>query len=244
MADWSFWTPAEPIEPEGVLIKGERKRLIHGIAATEAKDLQGEELILSGMDFKPYLESGHLNDDHMPGEQHILGKPVEAKIILDAGKVKKGMKGPAFYHVCELFDSEPGRAAWDNIRAERNDPKRQRGFSVEGAVTEAARNRLTKTRCDDVALTRKPANVETFAQLVKSLSTGTAPALQLQYVDETNHQKEPKRRSQASTSRRSCGVIAHTTVTTNTVDSAKARKAPIFIWSSVMAWMKTRLCIL
>jgi len=184
VADWSFWTPAEPIEPEGVLIKGERKRLIHGIAATEAKDLQGEELILSGMDFKPYLESGHLNDDHMPGEQHILGKPVEAKIILDAGKVKKGMKGPAFYHVCELFDSEPGRAAWDNIRAERNDPKRQRGFSVEGAVTEAARNRLTKTRCDDVALTRKPANVETFAQLVKSLSTGTAPALQLQYVDD------------------------------------------------------------
>ncbi len=96
MADWSFWTPAEPLEPDGVLIKGERKRLIHGIAATEAKDQQGEELILSGMDFAPYLHSGHLNDDHLPGEQHILGKPTEAKIISDVGKVKKGLRGPGF----------------------------------------------------------------------------------------------------------------------------------------------------
>ena len=184
MADWKFWTPAEPLEPDGVLVKGERKRMIHGIAATESRDKHNEEMVLDGMDFTPYLQSGHLNDDHMAGEQHILGKPIEAKIIEKAETIKKGIKGPAFYHMCELFDSEPGRAAWDNIKAASGDPHRQRGFSVEGAITETAGHKLTKTRVEDVALTRKPANTETFAQLVKSLSTYHAPALENQNLDD------------------------------------------------------------
>lgn len=183
MADWSFWTPADPVEPDGVLEKGERKRLIHGIAATEARDKHNEEMVLSGMDFSPYLESGHLNDDHMPGEQHLLGKPLDAKIVPDASKLRKGLSGPAFYHVCELFDSEPGRAAWDNMRAARKDPKRQRGFSVEGAITGTSGHQLTETRVEDVALTRKPANTETFASLVKSLAANAAPALEMQNLD-------------------------------------------------------------
>jgi hypothetical protein len=181
------------MEPDGVLIKGERKRLIHGIAATERRDKHNEEMVLAGMDFAPYVESGHLNDDHMPGEQHILGKPIEAKIINDGSTVDKSITGPAFYHVCELFDSEPGRAAWDNMKAARNDQKRKRGFSVEGAITETAGVKLTKTRVEDVALTRKPANVETFAALVKSLSTITAAALENQNLDageETNEMKQ------------------------------------------------------
>ena len=193
MADWTFWTPAEPIEPDGVLIKGERKRLIHGIAATEATDKHHEEMVLAGMDFEPYVESGHLNDDHMPGEQHILGKPIEAKIVNDGSTLSKSIKGPAFYHVCELFDSEPGRAAWDNMKAARKDVKRQRGFSVEGAITETAGSKLTKTRVEDVALTRKPANTETFASLVKSLTTVSADALENQNLDdgkETNEMKQ------------------------------------------------------
>lgn len=192
MADWNFWTPVEPVEPEGVLIKGERKRLIHGIAATEARDKHNEEMVLSGMDFKPYLESGHLNDDHMPGEQHILGKPIDAKIVNDAGKLKKGMSGPAFYHVCELFDTEPGRAAWDNMKAEKGDAKRQRGFSVEGAITQTKGPKLLKTRVEDVALTRKPANGETFAKLVKALATNSAPALELQNLDDGSEDEKSK----------------------------------------------------
>ncbi len=184
MNTWRFWTPAEPIEPEGVLIKGERKRLIHGIASTEGKDKHNEQMVLSGMDFEPYLTSGHLNDDHMPGEQHILGKPIEAKIIEDGSTLKKGVVGPAFYNVCELFDTEPGRAAWDNLKAVKDDPKRQRGFSVEGAITETKGNKLTKTVVEDCALTRKPANPDTFAQLVKSLSAGQATALENQNLDD------------------------------------------------------------
>lgn len=192
MADWSFWTPAEPVEPDGVLIKGERKHLIHGIAATEARDKHDEEMVLSGMDFKPYLASGHLNDDHMPGEQHILGKPVDAKIVEDAGELKKGLRGPAFYHVCELYDTEPGRAAWDNMRAERHDPKRQRGYSVEGAINETRGPKLLKTLVEDVALTRKPANTETFASLVKSLATNTATALENQNLDDNTETERMK----------------------------------------------------
>lgn len=186
MADWKFYMPAELVEPEGILIKGERKRLIHGIASTESKDKHGEEMVLSGMDFKPYLESGHLNDDHMAGEQHILGKPIEAKLVTDSGKYKPELKGqPGFYQVCELFDTEPGRAAWENMKSSKDDPKRQRGFSVEGAVLEAKAHKLTKTLVEDCALTRKPANIDTFADfMAKSLSFSGSPALGLQNLDD------------------------------------------------------------
>jgi hypothetical protein len=185
VADWSFWTPAEPMEPDGVLIKGERKRLIHGIASTESEDKHGEEMVLAGMDFTPYLESGHLNDDHMPGEQHILGRPIEAQIVEDAGAFKKSLKGKSgFYQVCELYDTEPGRAVWDNMRVEKNDPKRQRGFSVEGAILATKLKKLLKTLVEDCALTRKPANTDTFASLVKSLATNTSSALEVQNLDD------------------------------------------------------------
>jgi len=190
VANWNFWIPAEPMEPDGVLIKGERKRLIHGIAATENEDSQGEEMVLAGMKFDPYLESGHLNDDHMPGEQHILGKPIEARIVPDAGTLKKGINGPAFYHMCELYDTEPGRAAWDNIQLEKDDPKRQRGFSVEGAVLLTRLKKLLETLVEDVALTRRPANKQTFAQLVKSLSASGAPALVMQQIYDNSKPSE------------------------------------------------------
>jgi len=190
MADWRFEMMAEPVEPDGVLIKGERKRLIHGVASTESEDDHGEEMVIAGMDFAPYLEKGHLNDDHLPGEQHILGVPVEAKIVSDAGKLQKGLKGPGFYHMCELHDSEPGRAAWDNMRAEKNDSKRGRGFSVEGAITETRGKKLTKTRVEDVALTRKPANKDSFALLVKSLMATGATALTMQNLDDGTQTKE------------------------------------------------------
>ncbi len=179
-ADWGLFVPVFRDEE---LIKGERKRLIRGIAATESKDKHGEELILAGMDFAPYLKKGRLNYDHLKGPQHVLGKPLEAKIIPNAGAIRKGMSGEAFYHLCELYDTEPGRAAWDLLKSEEGDDDRQHGFSVEGAITETERNKLTKTRVDDVALTPQPANVETYAEFAKSLSAGAAQALELQNLD-------------------------------------------------------------
>lgn len=188
MADWQFFVPCERDEE---LFKGERKRLLRGIASTESKDKQGEEMVLSGMDFAPYLKSGRLNWDHKPGPQYVLGKPIEAKIVADAGKVKSGLKGPGFFHVVELYDSEPGRAAWDVLKNEKDDPSRNHGFSVEGAILETKRNRLTKTRVDDVALTPKPANTDTFAEfLAKSLTFEDNPALELQYIDDNKKGKK------------------------------------------------------
>ncbi len=79
------------------------------------------------------------------------------------------------------------------MRAAKNDPNRQRGFSVEGAVTGAKGTQLIETRCDDVALTRKPANTETFATMLKSLSAGSAPALQNQYIDDNEPSRGAKK---------------------------------------------------
>lgn len=170
-------------ERDEELIKGERKRLIRGIASTESKDRHGEEMLLSGMEFSRYLEKGYLNWDHMKGPQYTLGVPVEARIVSDASTLSKNHSGPAFYHLCELHDSEPGRAAWDLMKAVEHDPKRALGFSVEGAILETLGSKLIKTRVDDVALTPQPANTETFAEFAKSLTTQN-PALLLQYIDD------------------------------------------------------------
>lgn len=180
MSDWRFFVPLERDEE---LVKGERKRLIRGVAATEALDKHDEHVILSGMDFDPYLKDGRLNYDHLKGPQHILGKPLDAKIVPNGGVFKKGLKGPAFYHLCEIYDTEPGRAAWDLLKAEEDDDDRQHGFSVEGSITETKGKNLTKTRVDDVALTPKPANDETFAEFAKSI-TASSGALVLQNLDD------------------------------------------------------------
>jgi hypothetical protein len=188
---WRFYMSCERDEE---LVKGERKRLIRGVASTESQDRHKEELILSGMDFSNYLEKGHLNWDHMKGPQYILGKPLDARIVTDGSTLRKDLKGPAFYHLCELYDSEPGRAAWDLMKAEENDPKRKLGFSVEGAILEVSGNKLLKTRVDDVALTPTPANTDTFAEFVKSL-TASEPSMLLQYIDD--NQIPPERARQA-----------------------------------------------
>lgn len=184
MPDFSFFVNCERDEE---LVKGERKRLLRGVASTQSKDKHGEELVVHGMDFGPYLERGHLNYDHLKGVQHILGKPLEAKVVSDGSTLKKGLQGPAFYHLCELYDTEPGRAAWDLLQTEKDDPNRNHGFSVEGAILETEANRLTKTRVDDVALTPKPANTDTFAEfLAKSLTTENSIPLLNQNLD-TGH---------------------------------------------------------
>lgn len=179
------------------LVKGERKRLIHGVASTERKDRHEEEMLLSGMDFAPYLGHGRLNYDHLTGPQHVLGKPVEAKIVSDGSKLKKDISGPAFYHLCELYDTEPGRAAWDLLKAEKIDNSRKHGFSVEGAILKTQGKKLVKTRVDDVALTPKPANYDSFAAFAKSLTTQNASALELQQVDDN---QEPSDRAKQALS--------------------------------------------
>lgn len=187
MSTIRFYVPCQRDEE---LVKGERKRLLRGVASTERTDKHDEEVLLSGMDFGPYLESGHLNWDHLPGPLHILGKPLEAEIVSDGSKLRKGISGPAFWHLCELYDTEPGRAAWDLMKAEKDDSSRNYGFSVEGAILQTKGSKLLKTRVDDVALTPKPANPDTFAEFAKSLSTQSAEALVLQQIDDNKTPSE------------------------------------------------------
>lgn len=181
MSNFRFFVPCERDEE---LVKGERKRLIRGIASTERLDKHGEEMVIAGMDFDPYLQKGRLNWDHQKGPQYVLGKPLEAKIVPNGSSIKKGIIGPAFYHVCELYDTEPGRTAWELLKAEKDDPERQMGFSVEGAILQTKGDKLVNTRVDDVALTPNPANGDTFAEFAKSLTAGDNPALEMQYIDD------------------------------------------------------------
>lgn len=180
--NFRFFVPMAERDEE--LVKGVRTRLIKGVASTETRDRHGEEMLLAGMDFNPYLEAGRLNWDHKEGPQYLLGRPLEAKIVSDGSIFKKGLHGPAFYNVCELYDTEPGRAAWDTMQAEKDDPNRAFGFSVQGAIMETLGRKLTKTRVDDMALTPKPANFDSFAEFAKSFTTESAGALTMQNLDD------------------------------------------------------------
>ena len=167
------------------LFKGERKRLLTGVFSTERKDLHGEIMRIVGMDFTPYLRKGRVNYDHLPGPQYILGRPLEARIVTDVSKFNKDLSGPGGYHVAELYDTEPGRAAWDLIKAEEHDENRQHGWSVQGAILKSSGEELLETRVEDMALAPQPANVDTYVvTLEKSLILTNEPALELQNLDD------------------------------------------------------------
>lgn len=183
------------------LFKGERKRLLKGVFTTERRDKHGEVLRISGMDFQPYLKKGRVNFDHLPGAQNVLGRPIDAKIVPDVSIFKKNLTGPGGYHIAELYDTEPGRAAWDLIKAEENDPNRQWGWSVQGAILEAQRNELIKTCVEDMALSPKPANDDTYVEtsLEKAIFITEQPSLELQYIDDNQRKGVSSKESPALT---------------------------------------------
>jgi hypothetical protein len=152
---------------------GAPMRLIDGLAATQDLDQQNEELILDGIDFSPYLQAGWVNWNHQEGPQFLLGKPLEACIKSVGGK--RGL-----YNRVHLLDGYPGAdAVWNLIEALEKSgwTDRRLGFSVQGGVTHRMQNRLLKSVVRHMAVTHEPVNAATFAQLCKSMTTGTGPGL-------------------------------------------------------------------
>lgn len=156
------------------------KRLAFGgVVSTELKDKQAETLIQKGLDFGPFMKSGHYNDNHQPGAYNIMGypKPNSLRRFQKGETLPSGRVAPANCTWVEgyLLDTAKGRQTWENgIALQKAGSPRQIGFSIEGKVLERAaadRSIVVKAVVTRIAITEVPVGEETGMEcLAKSLS--------------------------------------------------------------------------
>ena len=85
--DFNFFVPMQKAIPAKVA-GDSRERMIQGIASTDDRDLQGDIVNQTGLEFDYFLSHGYFNNDHKPGPENKIGEPVEAKITKDGLFVK------------------------------------------------------------------------------------------------------------------------------------------------------------
>jgi hypothetical protein len=150
--------------------RGEKQYIMEGVASDEDTDQQGESLIIKGLNFQPLVRSGVINWDHLKSPEAIIGQPLTAEV---QGGCKLFVRGRLYVdHVPQAA------AAWRLAKAmEELGGERKLGWSVEGAVLARMGRQILKSECRHLALTHQPVNANTFASIVKSMTTANAGAL-------------------------------------------------------------------
>lgn len=114
-----------------------QSRRIGGVISTEHPDRQGETVLQNGLDFKPFLEAGWLNDNHSKATaEGILGYPSEVKFFKKGETYPDGKPAKSNSHWVEgylLENWEPADKIWQLGKALQK-TNRRLGFSVEGAI--------------------------------------------------------------------------------------------------------------
>ena len=157
-----------------------RERRIGGFVSTEKLDKQGEIVLASGLDFKPFLAEGCFNNNHSQETGSMLGWPEMAKHVRKGQKLPSGKDSPKTGWYVEgylLQGYEPADKIW-SLAQSLQKSARKLGFSIEGKVTERSRRGghpvVAAAIVRDVAITRKPVNTDAELEvLAKSLSIGT-----------------------------------------------------------------------
>jgi hypothetical protein len=156
--DFSFWMPIEVTKSD----QGQMR--IHGIASDETgEDLQGEKILVDGLDISYLLERGNFNWDHGKNPGDILGEIDDAK-KQDGRLVVDGFLYPHVDKALEVYD------LMRSLKDSKS--KRRLGLSVEGKIKERdnLNNKLIRSASlKNVAITYNPINKSTFVDLVKSL---------------------------------------------------------------------------
>lgn len=141
-------------------------RLLHGVASTPSQDLQREIVVQKGIEFDELIKSGYVNWNHTartsPGA--ILGRPVKAGFDADGnfvvtGKLFKGIRA--------------ADEAWELAQylAQHPEENRRLGWSLEGRGVRKG-NVVIRTRCRHIALTNDPVQTDSWADIVKAMTTG------------------------------------------------------------------------
>lgn len=144
--------------------------IFEGIASLPGRDLQGEEVLLEGLEIDYLLgrglppgAGGYINYNHDPTT--IVGIPLEGKITPRGFWIKwKALKTPLMRKIVEQMKALK-EAGW---------PRRY-GMSIEGIVKERDPNdptRIKRAFIRNVALTPTPVHPGTFVDFAKSLAAG------------------------------------------------------------------------
>ncbi len=138
---------------------------IKGLASTEHLDLQGEIVRQNSLDITPLKEGrGLLNWDHKDGPENILGAVDGAELT------EKGLEVEGYLYK----NSERAKSVYNLLSSFKDKDKRRLQMSIEGKILRRAGPNgrdIAAARIDKVALTFDPVNPNTYAQLVKSLSS-------------------------------------------------------------------------
>ena len=127
---------------------------IEGVASIETPDLQGETLLLRGMDLNCFTVRGYFNDNHSRDTEGKVGVPTEARVIRDGSTQKAYVKG---------YRLDTPRAEGIVRLAEvlqKSGNTRRLGFSIEGKEKERDGRIVSKSRLKDIAFTFEPIHPE------------------------------------------------------------------------------------
>jgi hypothetical protein len=172
---FSLWVPMIKAKPQD---EGDSAYRIRGVASTETRDWQGETVVQSGIDFNPFLKSGHFNWNHQPGPENIIGEPTAAVVVTVADvpgyRILPHQTGhePCLYLEGVLYKGVTrADAVWKLMTtlAKGSPYDRALGYSLEGGVAaRTGNNRLTRTVVRHCAVTHEPINSDSWAVLAKS----------------------------------------------------------------------------
>ena len=150
---------------------GEDTWIVKGIASTPDQDLQGEVVDQNGLDISP-LKAGRglFNVDHQKGPENVIGQIEDAEFVKSDGKKVLMVKGYLFKH-------QPRAQAFYNImKSVKKGSAPRVHMSIEGKILQrdtVNKSVIRNARIDKVALTLDPVNPYTYADLSKSLASGS-----------------------------------------------------------------------
>jgi hypothetical protein len=160
-------------------------RRVHGVASTEAIDLQGEQTIQKGIDFDYFRKHGWITDGHniQSRDQHgrlvsyieapKIASPVASECTVSKGQfeISADLLEPADDHRPDCRCAACRAQYWHEFlkTLRKSGMAGRAGFSIEGEVRRRSGRAIIKCFVSSVALTASPINTETWADLAKSL---------------------------------------------------------------------------
>jgi hypothetical protein len=169
----------------GIILKSGNKNesyIVGGVLSTEDKDIDGE--MLKDVDYTYFMDGhGKVKYEHeeIKGPASIIGFPLD--LVHKAGKTYFRAKLVSFDPNLpeEKLTSQQKLAKAtisllkhmeDFNKANPTAPQQIAGWSVEGEYLKKSKDGTVKARIANVVFTTKPRNINTFAQIMKSLSVG------------------------------------------------------------------------
>jgi len=156
---------------------------VNGMASCEERDLQNEIIFQKGIDCQPAIERGWVNWDHGRGPEDQIGIPVVLEIsrIEDHPVMRKARRqdgsqltGWGLYSEAILLKGHRrAEETWSLLKATADMGEMRRlSWSIQGRAVERdpLMRSVPKSELFHVAITHQPVQINSFAQVAKSLS--------------------------------------------------------------------------